>query len=82
MASRTFASNLGIAMAQASRRVLIVDADLRAPVQHRVFGVKDRVGLSTVMMAGDTLAQAIQRTAIEGLTCCRAVPRRRARPKC
>jgi succinoglycan biosynthesis transport protein ExoP len=63
----TFVSNLGIAMAQASRRVLIVDADLRAPVQHRVFGVKDRVGLSTVMMAGDTLAQAIQRTVIEGL---------------
>jgi capsular exopolysaccharide synthesis family protein len=63
----TFVSNLGIAMAQASRRVLIIDADLRAPMQHRLFGLKDRIGLSTVLGGGDTMAQAIQRTEIEGL---------------
>jgi succinoglycan biosynthesis transport protein ExoP len=63
----TFVSNLGIAMAQASKRVLIIDADLRAPMQHRLFGLKDRVGLSSVLNGGDTLAQAIQRTEIEGL---------------
>jgi capsular exopolysaccharide synthesis family protein len=63
----TFVSNLGIAMAQASRRVLIIDADLRAPMQHRLFGLKDRMGLATVLAGGDTMAQAIQRTEIEGL---------------
>ena len=63
----TFVSNLGIAMAQASRKVLIIDADLRAPMQHRLFGLKDRIGLSTVLGGGDTMAQAIQRTEIEGL---------------
>ncbi|HSV14617.1 MAG TPA: polysaccharide biosynthesis tyrosine autokinase, partial [Tepidisphaeraceae bacterium] len=63
----TFISNLGIAMAQASKRVLIVDADLRAPVQHRLFGLKDRIGLCTVITTGDPPAQAVQRTEIEGL---------------
>jgi len=63
----TFVSNLGIAMAQASKRVLIIDADLRAPMQHRLFGLKDRVGLASVLGGGDTMAQAIQRTEIEGL---------------
>ena len=63
----TFVSNLGIVMAQASMRVLIVDADLRAPTQHRLFGLKDRMGLASVLSGSDTLDQAIQRTEIEGL---------------
>jgi capsular exopolysaccharide synthesis family protein len=63
----TFVSNIGIAMAQASKRVLIIDADFRAPMQHRLFGLKDRVGLASVLGGGDTIDQAIQRTEIEGL---------------
>jgi len=63
----TFVSNLGIVMAQASMRILIIDADLRAPMQHRLFGLKDRIGLATVLGGADTLEQAIQRTEIEGL---------------
>ncbi len=35
----TLVANLAIAMAQAGRRVLIVDADLRHPAQHRIFSV-------------------------------------------
>ncbi len=63
----TFVSNLGIALAQAGRRVLIIDADFRAPMQHRLFGLKDRVGFASVLGGGDTIEQAIQRTEIEGL---------------
>jgi capsular exopolysaccharide synthesis family protein len=63
----TFVSNLGIAFAQASKRVLIIDGDLRAPMQHRLFGLKDRVGLSSVLGGADTLEQAICTTEIEGL---------------
>jgi succinoglycan biosynthesis transport protein ExoP len=63
----TFVSNLGIAMAQASKRVLIIDADFRAPMQHRLFGLRDRIGFSSVLGGGDTIDQAIQRTEIEGL---------------
>ena len=53
----TFVSNLGIAMAQASRRVLIIDADLRAPMQHRIFNLKDRSGLASVLGGADTMDQ-------------------------
>jgi capsular exopolysaccharide synthesis family protein len=63
----TFVSNLGIAMAQASKRVLIVDADFRAPMQHRLFGLRDRIGFASVLGGGDRMEQAIQRTEIEGL---------------
>jgi len=38
----TLVSNLGIAMANAGQKVLILDADLRRPVQHRVFDIDDR----------------------------------------
>ena len=63
----TFVSNLGIVMAQASMKILIVDADLRAPMQHRLFGLKDRIGLATVLGGADGLDQAIQHTDIPGL---------------
>ena len=39
-------ANLGIALAQASRRVVIVDADLRRPKQGRIFGLNSGWGLT------------------------------------
>jgi capsular exopolysaccharide synthesis family protein len=63
----TLVSNLGIALAQAGKRVLIVDADFRAPMQHRLFDLKDRIGLSTVLAGGERVDRAVQRTEIEGL---------------
>jgi len=39
------AANLAIVLAQLGRPVLIVDADLRKPSLHRVFGVSNQVGL-------------------------------------
>ena len=63
----TFVSNLAIAMAQTGKRVLIVDADFRAPMQHRLFGLKDRTGFATVLGGEHQLDQVIQRTEVEGL---------------
>jgi capsular exopolysaccharide synthesis family protein len=63
----TFVSNLAIAMVQTGKRVLIVDADFRAPMQHRLFGLKDRAGLATVLGGDDQLDQVIQHTEVEGL---------------
>lgn len=42
-------ANLAVAFAQLGSRTLLVDADLRRPRQHRVFGVPDSVGLSSVL---------------------------------
>jgi exopolysaccharide transport family protein len=41
----TIASNLAIALAQLGRRVLLVDADLRFPSLHRLFRVRENMGL-------------------------------------
>jgi len=37
--------NLSIALAQLGQRVLLVDADLRSPSLHRLFGVRENLGL-------------------------------------
>lgn len=39
-------SNLGITLAQANKRVVIVDADLRKPKQNRIFGLNGGWGLT------------------------------------
>ena len=63
----TLASNLAITMAQAGKRVLLIDADLRLPVQHSIFGVHHEYGLGSVVYGKATLDQAIQPTAVSGL---------------
>jgi len=41
----TIATNLAIALAQVGQRVLLVDADLRSPSLHRLFGIRENFGL-------------------------------------
>lgn len=63
----TSASNLAIAMAQAGQRVLLIDCDFRKPMQHRIFGVEDGIGLTNVVAGQTPLGKAIKRTATKGL---------------
>ena len=63
----TFASNLAIAMAQQGKRVLLVDADFRKSVQHRIFETRPGIGLSSVLAGHEPLEKAIQSTGISGL---------------
>lgn len=44
----TIASNLAAIYAQAGKRVILVDADLRRPAIHRALGLPNRLGLSTL----------------------------------
>ena len=54
------AGNLGLAMAQEwQRRICIVDADLRHPQMHRVFGLPDGPGLCDVLTGQSTLDDAL-----------------------
>lgn len=48
------AANLGVVIAQAGLRVAVVDADLRRPRQHHIFGIHSRGGLSRSVMEGTT----------------------------
>jgi protein-tyrosine kinase len=43
------AANLAVLFAQLGKRTLLIDADLRKPRQHRIFGLPGRVGLSAVL---------------------------------
>ena len=43
------AANLAVLFSQLGERTLLVDADLRAPRQHRIFDVADTLGLSALL---------------------------------
>jgi len=54
------AANLALTMAQEyQQRVLLLDADLRRPSLHRLFGISDTPGLSDVLMGGAELDEAL-----------------------
>jgi polysaccharide biosynthesis transport protein len=63
----TLSSNLAIAIAKSGKSVLVIDADFRAPSQHRIFGVSNEVGFSSVLLAGELVDRAVRRTTIERL---------------
>ena len=50
----TTTANLAIALAEGGRRVIVVDADLRRPGQHTLFGLDRKDGLSNMLMGDQT----------------------------
>jgi capsular exopolysaccharide synthesis family protein len=53
-------ANLALAASHLGKRVLIVDADLRRPRQHKVWGLPNFVGLSNVLVAQTQLENCLQ----------------------
>lgn len=43
-------ANLGVVIAQAGNKVLVVDTDLRKPVQHRLFQLPNKTGLTDFLL--------------------------------
>ncbi|MBX3015420.1 MAG: CpsD/CapB family tyrosine-protein kinase [Caldilineaceae bacterium] len=58
-------ANLAVVMAQAGDRVLVVDGDLRRPLQHEIFGVPNQAGLTSWLSQGGE--PVLQKTTIERL---------------
>jgi capsular exopolysaccharide synthesis family protein len=64
----TTLANLAVTMAQAGNRVLVIDCDLRRPSQHRIFGLKNLAGLTTMMVESDAKERPpLQETAVPNL---------------
>lgn len=63
----TISAHLSIAMAHAGQRVLVIDADLRSPRQHKLFHVPNESGLSSVLSEEISFEEALVETEIEGL---------------
>jgi capsular exopolysaccharide synthesis family protein len=61
--------NLALTFAQAGKRVLLVDSDLRKPRIHKTFGLSPTVGLSNLLTSEDTmrLDEVVQPTRVENL---------------
>jgi capsular exopolysaccharide synthesis family protein len=53
------ASNLAVVFAQAGRQVLLVDADLRKPGVHLVFGLQNAQGLTTLLRSDEVSLDAV-----------------------
>ncbi|MGK2310405.1 polysaccharide biosynthesis tyrosine autokinase [Cutibacterium sp. V970] len=58
----TVSTHLAVAVAQAGEKVVLVDADMRRPVQHKVFGAEVGVGLSQVLAGDVGLDDALMQT--------------------
>jgi succinoglycan biosynthesis transport protein ExoP len=61
------ASNLAVSLAQAGQRVLLIDADMRKPKAHEIFGAKQEPGLSNVMVGTAKASDAVTKTTVQGL---------------
>lgn len=56
------AANLAIAMAMEGRRVVVLDADLRRPTQHKLFGLEQTPGLTDVLIGTHSLSDVLTDT--------------------
>jgi len=60
--------NLAYTCAKGGYSVLVVDADLRRPSQHRLFGVENTVGLSNYLTSNMPYEEVVRTTGVENLS--------------
>ncbi len=64
----TTLANLAFICAQGGYSTLVVDADLRRPIQHKLFDVSNNVGLTNYLTSEMRLTEVIASTGIENLS--------------
>jgi len=57
----TTCANLAIAMGQTGSKVLLIDADLRRPTQHKIFRLNNSKGLSRLIAGFDNYEDAVHK---------------------
>ncbi len=71
----TLAANLAVVIAQSGKRVLLLDADLRRPRVHKLFGVDNDHGLSSLMTSDIDLVDVTQECGLNNLSLLTSGPR-------
>ncbi len=61
-------SNVAAAVAGLDMRVLVIDANVRRPSQHTIFGVQEGPGLAEVLRGGTPMAGAVVATKVANLS--------------
>ena len=61
----TVCANLGLVLAQVGKNTLVVDANLRNPVMHRMFGLSNGRGVMDVSMDSSILQEAMHESIAE-----------------
>ena len=61
-------TNAAVLFAHTGAKVLLIDADLRRPRCHRVFGMDKEPGLTEVLTGGRTVFEMIRPTQVDGLS--------------
>ena len=70
----TSSANLAVVFAQAGRRVLLVDADMRKATVHKTFGLSNEVGLSNLVSGQQSASSVIQPSGVDNLSVMTAGP--------
>lgn len=72
----TTGANLAITFVQSGNKVLLLDADLRKPKIHKIFGLDNTYGLTNILVKKDEYYNYIKKGPIEGLDIitCGAMP--------
>jgi succinoglycan biosynthesis transport protein ExoP len=64
----TTAANLSVVIAQTQKRVILVDADLRRPSIHKIFGLSNKSGLTSLVLDESLdIDDVVQATGVSGL---------------
>jgi polysaccharide biosynthesis transport protein len=63
----TMTANLAGCIAQAGKRVLVIDADMRKPRVHKIFGTPSTLGLAAVLTGDADPKEAIIETSVPGV---------------
>jgi capsular exopolysaccharide synthesis family protein len=60
-------SNMAVSFSQLEGKVLLIDADLRKPRLHKVYKLRNNIGLSSFLTGNNSFDEVVQKTGIENV---------------
>lgn len=63
----TTVANLAVSIAQQGEKILVIDADLRNPALHAIFGLENKFGLTSILTEKATLEKVVTQTEIPNI---------------